>query len=281
MTLSIRQKVRLPILRLSLGICTVICMQTAHARAGAEWCETRFDELQKPFSEAVTPDYKKLLAQWKQLAPTCIGTGVYEGRLVGLYLRLHKTGDAEAILQAIKDPTVLSSPVVKAARLHTSFMKLALHAGTTIDGFRALEPQYLIFLKEEPNWEGSYELVSGYELSIGNADKAIRYGEQAQRMLPDAWVNYRTLAIAYSMLGRHTEAVEAGDRAQSLNKVVSADTEFMFALAKSYAAIGDKETLKAILALVVHYHPDIRKRPDFVETMKFIHNKLADETPKR
>jgi tetratricopeptide (TPR) repeat protein len=154
------------------------------------------------------------------------------------------------------------------------FYALGADRARPVDDLKKLEPQYLDFLQHWPEWEGSYELVSGYELSIGNTARAISYGERASQMVPDGWINYRTLAIAYSMAGRHLDAAKAGDKAKALNKAVSGDTEFMLALAKSYAVLGDKETLKAILALLLHYHPDISKTKNFVDAMHVIHEHL-------
>ena len=271
-TLAIPTCARLGIM---VSLACLVPPNLAGARQDPNWCEAQFAQMQKPFSESVAPDYSKLLEQWKKLAMTCGGTGVYEGRLAGLYMRLHQPEEARATLQAIKDPVVRDFPTVKAAWLHLKFTELLLRGGSSINDIKTLEPQYLAFAKANTEWEGSYEAVSLYELAIGNPATAIPFAERATQMLPNAWINYRTLTIAYSMVNRYADAAKAGDTAQSLNRAVSADQDFMLALARSYAVLHDKETVEAVLGLIVHYHPDIRGSRKFSETMVFVRKQLG------
>jgi tetratricopeptide (TPR) repeat protein len=253
---------------------TVLLMTACEAQENPNWCEAQFAALSKQFESAGRSDFGVVTAKWQEYAGRCSGTGVYEGRLAGLYVKQGRVAEARAVLNGISEQEVRDSPYVKAAHASVAFAELAHNSESTIAQYRGLEPLYRSVVSAAPDWAGSYELLAAYELFMGNAAEAVTNANRAIELSPDAWINYRTAAIAYSQLGKHLEAAKAGDRAQALHRGVSADVGFMLALARSYAALGDRETLKALLVLVTRYNPELQHSQQFQEELQSIRKAL-------
>ena len=223
-------------------------------------------------------DTADLIKKWVSLAAYCEGSGVYEFRLAILYLASNRP---QAALDLLKDAHTWPVQYAKLApfvRLRAQLSTYASETPMPLDKIRALKPQYLAALADGPVSPTAYEQVSNYMLVIQEYRDAIIYAEKSLQLRSDQWEPNRTLTIAHEHLAEYAPAVFAGRRAQELRNSLISDSEFMYALAKSYAGAGNVKVAEMTLQILRQEKPDENGSANWQEAINFLAEQLKVTT---
>jgi tetratricopeptide (TPR) repeat protein len=127
-------------------------------------------------------------------------------------------------------------------------------------------------LRQAPDEYEAYDQVANYMLLIDEPKDAISLGEKALalRERDDQWNAHRTLAIAYMGVGEFDQSIRHARRAQELRNSLIADPPFMYAVAKSYAAIGNITVAKKTLGMLIKEIPSERGSAEFNDAINFL-----------
>ncbi len=220
-------------------------------------------------------DYVALLNSWKALEGQCKGSGVYEFRLATLYIANNQPKLALELLnsaQAWPLPYARLAPLV---RLKTQMAVYVAEKPVSIEKIRSMKPQYMAIAAQEPDSPAVNEQVANFLLIVGDDREAIAYAEKSLKLQNDQWEPNRTLTIADYHIGEYAFAVMAGRRAQELRNSLVKDPEFMYAVAKSYAGVGNITVAKMTLAILNEQVPAEHGGPDWQDAVSFIRAQIA------
>jgi tetratricopeptide (TPR) repeat protein len=254
-----------------------VCVVTAAAETqSAAWCESRWEEASDRHLTSKPPDYSALLRSWHDLKPQCAGTAVYEARLATIHATQKDFASAQQVLESVKTVAPEYTALLEATRLQVDFEQyLAKDPRPT--QIAAFGPRFAKLIVDAPTWYVAHELNATYLLTSGEPSRAIEAAKRALGHEPKSWWSYRVMAIAYSDLGEHRTAAQMADRAHSLHGAVSADADFMLALARSYVAMGDRKMGETVLSLLFTYRPEVRQTQQYRDTLVFIRNALEQQ----
>jgi hypothetical protein len=261
--------VRIP----SLVLLTFLTIARAHAAGDSrlERCERAWDQV---YAGTENPDAVQnnadLLKRWQAFEGECKGTGVYEVRLAALYSAMHQTRLAITVLDGIKNLPPQYEGMVKLLHLRVKVTVLTDERPYPRDKILALRPQFEKFAANYPDWYLAAEQASNYMSIIDDKSAAITYALRSLELRQDQWEPNRTLALAYMELGDYDKAIRAARRAQELHNAVISDPPFMYAVSKSYAAIGNITVAKMTLAMLQHERPMESGTPDWNDAIGFI-----------
>lgn len=90
---------------------------------------------------------------------------------------------------------------------------------------------------------------------------------------------YRNLTISYATVGKYDDALKAADSASEMNKESSSDPDFMYAVVKTDAALGDFVAAQTALKVLAANVPEVRNTPEFADAANFLINE-ADKKVK-
>jgi tetratricopeptide (TPR) repeat protein len=215
-------------------------------------------------------DVAALLKDWLAMEPLCKGSGIYEFRLATLYLALEQP---QAALRTIEKFPALPEQYAKSVpfmRLRVQLTLLKDQRPIPRDKILALKPEYVAALEKDQDSPTAYEEASNYMLMIGDDRSAVSYAERSLQLDANQWDPNRTLAIAFMHLGEYAKSVFAGRRAQEIRNVLIADPEFMYAVAKSYAGVGNITVAEKTLQILVNAKPDEHNTEAWRETINFL-----------
>jgi len=257
---------------------------TAEAETrSAAWCESRWHELSDQHLTSKPPNYGALLHSWRELEPQCTGTGVYEARLATIHAVQKDFAAAQKVLSPVETVAPEYAALLDAARLQVAFEQ-QLAEDPQQARIAEFGPRFAKLIADAPSWYVAHELNATYLLVSGEPARAIEASRRALEAEPTSWWSYRIMTIAYSELGEHRTAAEMGDRTHGMHSTVSADPDFMLALARSYVAIGDRKMSETVLSLLFTYRPEVRQTSQYRETLIFVRNALgssAGQSPAR
>jgi tetratricopeptide (TPR) repeat protein len=241
-------------------------LTTNAATQSAAWCDSRWEQESDRYLASRSPDSSELLRSWRELEPQCGGTGVYEAKLATIYATQKDFVTAQKVLASVKKVAPEHATLLEATRLQVDFEQYLAKDPPPAD-ITEFAPRFAKLIADAPSWYLAYEL---------NAT--------ALEHEPKSWWSYRVMTIAYSELGEHMTAARMGDRAHGLRPAVSADADFMLALARSYVAMGDRTMGEKVLSLLFTYRPEVRQTQQYRDTLVFIRKTLeqsADPPPAR
>jgi tetratricopeptide (TPR) repeat protein len=239
-------------------------------------CEAVWKQL---FADSVaggrTQDNLALFTSWKGHEATCKGTGVYEFRLAAIQVAL---GDSKAAQELMRGASAWPSPYAQNASLLGLRLQLTEYGKQEpppMDKIRELKPRYLAAVAALGDSPAATEQVANYLVIISDYLGAIKYAEQSLKLQSDQWDPNRSLAIAYSHTGNYAGAVFAGRRAQELRNSLIKDPEFMYAVTRGYAGVGNIKVAEMTLALLNQQVPSERGSRDWNGEIAFIRAQIA------
>jgi tetratricopeptide (TPR) repeat protein len=258
-------------------------LTTNAATQSAAWCDSRWEQESGRYLASRSPDSSELLRSWRELEPQCGGTGVYEAKLATIYATQKDFVTAQKVLASVKKVAPEHATLLEATRLQVDFEQYLAKDPPPAD-ITEFAPRFAKLIADAPSWYLAYELNATYWLTRGEPGRAIEVARRALEHEPKSWWSYRVMTIAYSELGEHMTAARMGDRAHGLRPAVSADADFMLALARSYVAMGDRTMGEKVLSLLFTYRPEVRQTQQYRDTLVFIRKTLeqsADPPPAR
>jgi tetratricopeptide (TPR) repeat protein len=234
-------------------------------------CEATWEQI---FADSVAggraQDNVALLKSWQSHEATCKGTGVYEYRLALLQSAL---GNSKAAIELLDRAGAWPPVYAKLAPLMKLQMQLREYGAETplpMNKIRALKPQFLAAAANISDSPSANQQVANYLVLIGDYAEAIKYAEQSLKLQADQWEPNRSLTIAYSHTGNYAGAVFAGRRAQSLRNSLIKDSEFMYAVSRGYAGVGNIKVAEQTLAILNQEVPSEHGSRDWRDAIAFI-----------
>lgn len=143
-----------------------------------------------------------------------------------------------------------------------------------MEDVRRLEEKYLAFVKRYPEFPDGHGMLGGIQTILEKHDDAIKSLEVGLRSAMDVSGVYRNLTISYTAVGRYEEAIRVADKAFQLNRRLTSDPDFAFALAKADAGIGNFHAAETVLRVIAAKVPEVRSDPDFKEAVDFVTAKM-------
>jgi len=236
----------------------------------ADECDKKWGEYSSARNGPNGFDYKNLLLDWQKLSSHCKETGIYEIRLAATYLQLGETLKSKQALKSVKIPETYK-PLGYTVELNIDLIEAL--GGEFIDTQKIIpvEQKGLEMLSQYPDHLPLYSMVGHlqimlekYEQSIPVLEKAVEY--RGGNLLGP----YRNLGIAYAYSGNYEKAIINLDEAYKLNKSITDDEIYMYALAISYAAVGKLKSTEDVINLIVAKKPYIEKDAKFKEAIEII-----------
>ena len=247
------------------------------ATQSAAWCESCWEQTSDRYLASKPPDSSELLRSWRELEAQCGGTGVYEVRLATIHAIQKEFRAAQKALASVKTVAPEYAELLKATRLQVDFEQCLSKEPPPTD-IAEFGPRFAKLIEDAPSSYVAYELNATYWLTSGEPGRAIDVAKRALEHERKSWWSYRVMTIAYSELGQHDTATQMGDRAHKLHPAVSADADFMLALARSYVAMGDRKMGETVLSLLFTYRPEVRRTQQYRDTLVFIRQKAGAES---
>lgn len=242
--------------------------QAAHADV-ARNCEQKWIEESAHFTKQSPADYDGLLRYWLEQGPTCRGTVVYEARLAIAYSFNQHPDQARQVLASLQKSTSPYSYLIELSEL-TIESDLVLKQGANEASAKQLEKRFLAFVKKYPAIPEGQAMLGGILTGLDKheeAIKALRVGLKSSGNLSGV---YRNLTVSLASLERFQEALSAANQAFKMDRNLSGDAYFVYAVAKSNAALGQFKEAETALRLIAAKRPEVRRDPDFKEAVEFV-----------
>lgn len=263
----------------TFSLCILVSTSVHAEKRSAEWCEQQWVNESIVASKKEPPDYAGLLKRWQQYGQKCAGTVAYEARLAFAYLFLDQTHKAEEILAPLKNQSSSYSNLVDLALIQVDAFRLYEKQIYEKD-LRGLEAKYKGFVKKYPDTLEGYGMLGGLQTMLNEHEEAIKSLKISLRSSKNLLGVFRNLTINYSALGKHREALEAANDAIKIDKSITDDQYFMYALATTNAALGDVDAAKTALLLIAAKKPEVKEDPDFQQAVRYVIAKI-EETVKQ
>lgn len=248
------------------------CNMSSAQSAAPEWCESQWQAISAETYQQEVPDYLKLLENWQKIGAKCSGTGIYEARLAAVYSILNQIEKARETLQPFQGKVFKYSNLIDFVSLHIDEAQLSSAGHIDTENVSDLEQKYLTFVKKYPDFSEGYASLGTWQTYLGKYNDAISSLEKSLATTMFAGGIYRNLTISYAAVGRYDDALKAADKAYELNKKSSSDPDFMFALVKTDAALGDFVASQTALKLIAARVPEIKNTPEFADAANFLIN---------
>jgi len=258
------------VLAFVVGFASLMRPMTTQAKQdAAAWCEGQWRVESARAAQESPGDLAPLLRRWEAFADRCRGTVAYEARLAMLRAMLGQTGEARALLKSL-DAT--SSPyryLVEFATVLCDYFAL-MNGSPTPEEARHVERELRAFVGRHPDFADGHAVLGALQGAIGMHEEAIRSLQLGLRSSMDVSGVYRNLAESYVALERYEDAFRAAENAYRLNKRVTSDRYFMYALATAEAGIGKIESAHEALNLIAAKQPEVRDDPRFQRAVEFV-----------
>lgn len=242
----------------------------------AELCEKKWQLESSDTSNNGLPNYENLLEKWKSYHEVCNGTVTYEARLALIYVSLNKVSKARDILNSANSE---SSPkygyLLDLTSLHADAVELDMQ-GQLLDteNLSKLEKKHLDFTKKYPKASEGFALLGNTQSLLGKHNEAIKSLEISLNQLANKWGIHRNLAISYTAVSKYKKAFQSANLAYELNKHLLSDPDFVFALVKTNAALGDYKSAQSGLKVIAARRPEVKNSAEFAEAANFLINEI-------
>lgn len=230
--------------------------------------EEKLESCQAAFAEmhSTASGLGELIDTWGTMEESCRGTGFFEYRLSKLHIAyLEYTKASEWIARGLRYDTPYN------AELSLAVGDIAMHQGDFVQA----EAVYRTVTAAYPQWFAGFDYLGFSEFAQGKYDQAVDHLNKANSLQESADA-YRTLTLAYYMLGNPEQAIDSLNRAYSLNEAILADRDPMIAGIRSYAEVGRFELSRNMLALLLREDPNIRSDQEFINAGYFLRQKMID-----
>ncbi len=248
----------------------VVAMTTEARKSDAAWCERQWSIESANIARETPPDYSALLRRWQGHAPRCAGTVAYEARLAVIYLSLNQPDKAREILKPLAGSRSEYRHLVDFAALLVDYFAALNGPTTTKADIGRLEGSFRGFTSRYPQFADGQGMLGGLQTLSGKHAEAIKSLELGLHSSMDVWSVYRNLTISYTAVGRYADAIRAGDDAYRLNRGVTSDQYFAYALAKADAGVGKLQDAETVLRVIAAKKPEVRRDPEFKEAVEFV-----------
>lgn len=240
-----------------------------HAQGTPEWCEQQWRVDSADF-DIRSKDLSALTARYSRHETACKGTVVYEARLAGAYAMNHQFERAREILRPVDRPGGPWQHLVDFARLQIDFF--AVVDAETVTRAQAVElrNKFEAFVRKYPDFRDAYSQLGALQAELGDHSSAVKSLEFASRSPMNMSGAFNLLTISYTAVGRYDDALQAADKAYDMDKAVTSDPRFMYALAKANAAVGQLEAARRTLQVIAAKKPEVRTDPEFREAVLFV-----------
>ncbi len=232
-----------------------IGMSVADQSVKIDQCESSWKKLFRAKNGRVDDS---LLEEWKNHERECKGTRIYEIHLASIYLRLEKFEPAKIILQSATIPQQykLKAEIVG---VNIDYLQAISFEKIDLSALRRLEARIVSLKNEQQDVSAVLGILGHVQLLLGKYPDAVDTLEKvvANRIDGDDLTDYRNLTVAYANVERYEEALALVDKTYSLSKDVTSDKEFMYAAALAYSAVGNVESAKNMLTLILNKNPGL------------------------
>ncbi len=226
-----------------------------------EWCDEQWATVSAQEPADSGRGKGQLLAAWRNLEGSCKGTGIYEARLATIFMLM---GDYEKA-RATVDSALSNSTVRPGYRAMAEMVKLTADSREMLaspnpngKALADLDKRAVKLIETYPNYQPFYGFVGNLRMRLGNYKDAIGPLERASQFEDGKrWDMYRHLTVACSSEGLYKKALAYADKAYEMNKAVTSDEEFMYALALAYAAADNVDAAKDTLSLILNKKPSL------------------------
>jgi tetratricopeptide (TPR) repeat protein len=255
----------------------------SHGAEIEEWCEKEWIKESGKILSVSSSNLDALLKHWKSYEPRCGKTQVYLGRLALIYVFQQKFSDARKTLAKVNAHDLSYGYAVDAARIMIDVQeRLASQKSIEEVEIAEFENRYKSLVKKYPNWPSGYALLGGVQTLLGKHTEAVKNLDRAkQGDAYELWGVFRNLSISLTALRKFDQALEAADKAFMLNKSLTGDPQFAYALATSNAALGYFEDAEVVLNVILTKRPEVRNDPEFIHAVGFYREKLAQSAKKQ
>lgn len=245
-----------------------LTIQAAHADV-ARNCEQKWIEESSHFVKHSPADYDGLLRHWLAQAPVCKGSVVYEARLAMAYSFNQRPDQARQALAGLQKNGSPYAYLIELSEL-TIESNLVLTQGADEASAKQLEQRFLAFVKKHPAVAEGQAMLGGILTGLDKHEEAIKALRVGLKSSGNLSGTYRNLTVSFASLGRFQEALAAADEAFKLDRKLSGDAYFVYAVAKSNAALGQLKEAEMALRLIAAKKPEVRRDPDFKEAVEFV-----------
>jgi TPR repeat protein len=255
---------------------TVLVSIPVHAvGATPEWCEAQWRTESVSIDRVDTDDqgarkFSDLLERWKSYEKDCSGTIVFECRLASAYILANQYDKARQLLKSVEQKRSKYHYLVEFILLQIDYFSVYREINVSKDYVISVKEKFLDFVRKYPNFPDAYGQLGGLQSLLNEHEAAIKSLEFARNSSMSLLGVYRNLAISYEAVGRHEDAHQAADKAYQLNKSVTSDQYFVYAVAKADAGLGDFESAELVLRVIAAKKPEVRRNPDFKDTVDFV-----------
>jgi tetratricopeptide (TPR) repeat protein len=249
---------------------------SAASSLSAAACEDRWLQISASSLGAAGGEYARLVADWRDIAPACKGTGVYEARLAIALAMADNFVDGKATLASVKVTDKTYAYLPELAALVIELMEGAQTADRDRGNPRALIPvrtKLQRYVQKYPSVAEGFGLLGNTQTLTDQHAEAVKSLARAltlSRNKQDKFGIYRNLTISYSELGQYEQAFNAAGEAYELNAAVTSDEYFVYAFAKAQAGLGRFVQAQTTIKSLVAKNSEVTASPDFKRTVEFI-----------
>jgi tetratricopeptide (TPR) repeat protein len=252
-----------------LALSVAAAARTQAVDSVADWCERQWAIESASAGERGPRDLTELLMRWKGHGLKCSGTVAYEARLAMAYAM---SGDPAAAQRELKSVAGIQSDyghLVEFGAVVVDYFSVA-NGAPTRDGVRRLEGELRAFTEKYPRFADGQAMLGGIETTLGKHAEAIKALELGLHSSMDTSGAYRNLAISYAAVGRYEDAIHAADAAYRLDKGLTSDPYFVYAVAIADAGVGKLEDAELALRVIAAKKPEVRRDPEFKKALDFV-----------
>ncbi|NVK21210.1 MAG: hypothetical protein HWD86_01715 [Kangiellaceae bacterium] len=167
------------------------------------------------------------------------------------------------LLALLATVTFLSSDNLEAKTDSTvygeDYKQAILDGVLTIKEADNLIKKYSHIIETHPDWYGGYSALATIYLMIEKYNESVHYSKLSLQKEANADA-YHNLAIAFTRVSKYQLAIEAADKAFSLNKEYQSNLDFMTSTSRAYAEIGKLDTAKNLLAMLIANNPSVKQK---------------------
>lgn len=239
-------------------------------------CEAQWEKLSKEIGIG-RGKTEVLLTKWMSLKSKCRGTGVYEYRLAGIYQLLgHRKEARVTVADALASPGMEAYwPHLRSSQLFYEFEDMLYLGEKDKTKYRKLITQLLEIGKQYPAFIPAFEHASNIQLFIGDRDDAINNAKKVLLRDGSSWSSFRVIVIGFTEKEMFKEAAAIIPLAVKANEDLLADTEFMYASAWTYTALGQYKTAESVLNKLLELDSSVRSDPKFQKVHLFLQREYA------
>lgn len=172
---------------------------------------------------------------------------------------------------ALSDPALPKGyrALAEMVRLNTDSREILSGPTPNRQALTALDQRTVKLIEVHPDYLPFYMFLGNLRMRLTDYSRAIEPLEKMSQFQDGKrWEVYRHLTVAHGNEGNHKKALSFGDKAYEMNKTVTSDEEFMYALALSYAATGNIDAAKDTLSLILNKKPSLSSDRRFQNTVE-------------